>query len=109
MSTAAIVESISDAARTVNGEIGKQIDHLALAATAIDQSFYRIPPCPAAFAADDAQTAKPRTKIAESDGAVTRHRVTSERQRELWTVRDCYRSSVTLSRIIILADLRSRR
>lgn len=80
MSTAAIVESISDAARTVNGEIGKQIDHLALAATAIDQSFYRIPPCPAAFAAEDAQTA---------EGAVTRHRVTSERQRELWTVRDC--------------------
>jgi hypothetical protein len=77
MRVATVVEATGDAPRTVSGEIGQQIDHPAIAATAIDQSFYGIAPCPAAFAADDAQTAKPGAKIVESDSAVARHDDTS--------------------------------
>ena len=73
----AVVESVGDVPRRVGREIGKQVDHFAVTATAIDQSVYGIAPYPTAFAADDAQSAQPGTKIVESDGAVTRHRVTS--------------------------------
>ena len=101
MRVAAVVEAAGDPPGTLGGQIGKQIDHLALLAASINQAFNRIAPCPAAFAADDTQTAKPGTKIIKRDSAVTRHRVTSEAC--LWSVRDCYGSSATLSRIIILS------
>jgi hypothetical protein len=73
MCIATVVEAVGNPPRTLGGQIGKQIDHLAVTATAIDQSLYGIAPCPAAFAADDAQHAESRTKIVESDGAVARH------------------------------------
>ena len=97
MRIAAIIEAIGNPSRIRGGEIRKQIDHLAIAAVAIDQSFDRIAPCPAAFTAGDAQTAKPATKIVERDGAVARHDDASRHGNarrppaldlQLWTVRD---------------------
>lgn len=70
---ATVVEFIGDVPRTVSREIGKQIDDLPVVATAIDQSFNRIAPCPAAFATGNAQHPQSRTKIVERDGAVARH------------------------------------
>jgi len=43
---ALVVEAVGNPPRTLDGQIGKQIDHLALTATAIDQSLYGIASCP---------------------------------------------------------------
>jgi len=94
---ATVVQTIGNTPWTGGRKVGKQIDHPAIATTPIDQTFDRIAPCPAAFAANDAQHAEPGTKIVESNGAVARHDDASRHGNarrppaldlELWSVRD---------------------
>jgi hypothetical protein len=73
MRVAPIVEAVGDPPRTVGREIRKQIDHLAIAAAAVDQPTNRVTAGAAAFAANDAQHPQSRTKIVKRNGAVARH------------------------------------
>jgi hypothetical protein len=73
MRIATVVQTIGNTTRALGREIGKQVDHLAAAATPIDQPFDRVAPCPPAFAASDAQHGEPGAKIVERNGAVARH------------------------------------
>jgi hypothetical protein len=78
---ATVVQTIGNTTRTVGREIGKQIDYLAVASTAIDQSLDGIAPCPAAGDGDDGQHAEPGTKVVENDGAVAKRCVPAREHR----------------------------